>query len=199
MGNAVNRFRLAVAALAALTLAACYPPTTTHPIGTSSGLKPDPMLAGLWKGKAASGGEDGAYFHFLQQHDGSITAILVQAGNQPDGDWNLVTLTTARVGANRIMNARMISSNGKPETDAPAGTIPVLYRITTNGRLTLYMMDETAVKAAITAGKIKGTIEKGSLGDVAITADPVELDAFMASGDGRALFTKPFFVLRKMD
>ena len=161
MGNAVNRIRLAVASFAALTLAACYPPTTTHPVGASSGSKPDALLVGLWKGKSADTSGDFGYFHFLPQHDGSITAILVQAGNKPDGDWNLITLTTARAGDNRYMNARMLSTNGKPEVGAPAGTVPVLYRVSANGRLTLYLMDETAAKAAITAGKIKGRIEKG--------------------------------------
>ena len=37
------------------------------------------------------------------------------------------------------------------------------------------------------------------MGDATITAEPAELDAFMASAAGRALFTKPFFILRKMD
>lgn len=191
--------RLAVATLAVVALAACYPPTTSHPIGTTAGLKPDPLLAGLWKGGPPEPGERGGYFHFLPQSDGSITAILVQAGDKPDGDWNLITLTTAKAGANRFMNARMLSSNGKPEDDAPAGTVPVLYRLDSKGRLTLYLMDETATKAAITAGKIKGRIEKGSMGDATITADPAALDAFMASPAARTLFVKPFFVLHKME
>jgi hypothetical protein len=194
----VKLIRLSLAALAVLALAACYPPTTSHPIGTSAGLKPDPVLTGLWKGHPPDPKEAGGYFHFLPQEDGSITVILVESGEKPDGDWNLITLTTGKAGANRFMNARMLSSNGKPETGAPSGTVPVLYRLDGKGRMTLYLMDETATKAAITAGKIKGTIEKGSMGDATITADPAELDAFMQSPEALALFDKPFFILRKM-
>lgn len=191
-------FRPFLAALAALALAACYPPTTSHPIGMTTGLKPDPVLTGLWKGHPPDPKQAGGYFHFLPQQDGSITVILVESGEKPDGEWNLITLTTGKTGANRFINARILSSNGKPETGAPSGTVPVLYRLDAKDRMTLYLMDETAVKGAITAGKIKGTIEKGSLGDAVITADPTELDAFMESPQALALFDKPFFILRKM-
>ena len=51
---------------------------------------------------------------------------------------------------------------------------------------------------AIKSGKLKGTIEQGDFGDVAITAAPGELDAYMASPAGRALFTKPLVVLKKV-
>ena len=195
----MKTLRLALAAFAALTLCACYPPTTSHPVGTTSGLKPDSMLAGLWKGEPPQPGERGAYFHFLPQADGTMTTLLVQSGDQPDGDWNLVSLTTARAGTNRFMNARMLSSNGKPEEGSPEGTIPVLYRIDSKGRLTLYLMDEKSTKAAIAAGQIEGSLGEGESGDAVITAQPAALDKFMASAAARALFVKPFFTLRKLD
>ena len=192
-------YRIALIALATLALGACYPPTTSHPIGTVSGLKPDPALTGLWKGVSIEPGERGVYFHFLPRLDGNIEAVVVQAGDKPDGDWNLFSLTTGRAGANRFMNARMISTNGKPEDDFPGGTIPVLYRIDSKGRMTLYMMDEKSTKTAIAGGAIAGTIEKGEYGDSVITADGPALDKFMATPAARALFVKPFFTLTRMD
>ncbi|MGZ5933362.1 MAG: hypothetical protein ACXWLV_01485 [Rhizomicrobium sp.] len=195
----MKSFRLAVAAFAALALAGCYPPTTNHPIGTTTGLRPDPVLVGLWKGVPPDPGERGGYFHFLPQLDGTITVILVQAGDKPDGDWNLITTTTGKAGANRFMNVRMLSSNGKPEEGAPTGTVPVLYRIDARGEMTLYMMDETATGAAITSGQVKGVVEKGAYGDVIITADPKALDKFMQGPAAIALFKKPFFTLHRME
>jgi hypothetical protein len=195
----VNNFRPALAAFAMLVLAACYPPSTSHPVGSTTGLKPDPVLVGLWKGATADPSERGAYYHFLPKLDGTITVVIVQTGNEPDGDWNLITMTTGKAGANRYMNAQLLASNGKPEEGSPGGTIPVLYRIDAKGRLTLYLMNEDGTKAAIKAGKLKGTIGKGDYGDAMITADPAALDKFMASPAAAALFTKPFFTLHKME
>src|ERR1700730_15832238 len=36
-------------------LAACYPPTTEHPVGTSAGQKQDPQLVGLWHANGKNG------------------------------------------------------------------------------------------------------------------------------------------------
>jgi hypothetical protein len=179
---------------AALLLGACYPPTTSHPIG--AGGKPDTALTGLWKGTS----EDGkpGYFHFLPQADGTISVIITDGGPKAE-DWNYVTVTSATAGANRFLNARMLLSNGKAEDGAPAGTVPVLYRIDAKGVLTLAMMDETKVKAAITAHKIKGRIEPGSMGDATITADTATLNAFLKTPAGLALFDTPFFTLKKAE
>ncbi len=195
----MNILRPAVAAFALLALAACYPPTTTHPVGTTAGFKLDPVLSGTWKADPPEPSERGAFYHFLPKLDGTLTVLIVQSGDEPDGDWNLVELTTGKAGANRFMNARLLSSNGKPEEGSPGGTIPVLYRIDAKGRITLYLTDETATKAAIKAGKIKGTIGKGDSGDAVITADPAALDKYMASSAAAALFTKPFSTLHKID
>ncbi|HEY0107613.1 MAG TPA: hypothetical protein VGB91_16140 [Rhizomicrobium sp.] len=191
----MSRVTFAFALAAIFALAACYPPVTTHPVGTTAGLAPDPALTGLWKG-TNSDGKPG-YFHFLQQSDGTTVALIVEAGPKAE-DWNVATLTTARLGANRVMNATLQWTNDKPET-APPGTVPVLYRIDARGTLTLALMDETAVKAAIAAGRIKGTVGTGEFGDAIITADPKALDALFASPGAVKLFAEPFFTLRKVE
>ncbi len=183
------------ALVAALALGACYPPTTTHPVGSTSAQKPDPALIGLWKGPNSDGKP--GYFHFLRQSDGTIVAVIVEGGPKAE-DWNVATLTTARVGNNRILNARLLWTNGKPE-GAPAGTVPVLYRIDAKGTLTLSLPDEDAFKAAIAAGRIKGTVEKGQLGDAVVAADPKALDAFFAAPGVADLYSKPFFTLRRVE
>jgi hypothetical protein len=195
----MTKFHTTLALAAALILSACYPPTTSHPVGTTAGLKVDTALTGTWRGVADDGKP--SYFHFLAPSDGTQSVIIAESGPKAE-DWNYVTLTTAKLGANRFMNARMEIANGKPESgdaEAPAGTVPVLYRIDAKGVMTLAMMDETAVKAAIRAGRIKGTIEKGEMGDAVITAEPAALDAFLATPAALALFAKPFFTVKKVE
>ena len=45
----------ALAGLIAVALAGCFPPSTSHPVGLTAGLKADPALVGTWKGP----GDDG--------------------------------------------------------------------------------------------------------------------------------------------
>lgn len=195
----MNILRSALAATVLLALAACYPPTSSHPVGSTSGLKLDPALTGLWKADPPDPGERGAYFHFLPKLDGTLSIIIVQSGQEPDADWNLIASTTGTAGANRYINARLLSSDGKPEEGSPPGTIPVLYRFDAKGRLLLYLMNEDRTKAAIKAGKIKGTVGEGDTGDAVITEDAATLDKFMASPAAIELFVKPFFTLHRME
>jgi hypothetical protein len=184
---------------AALSLSACFPPTTTHPAGTTVGLANDPALVGLWRGKMHNDEDRAVYFHFLPADDGHITVVLVQSGAEPDGDWSVASITTATLGNNHLMNAQLTFSDGHAdEDDASHGSVPVLYRFEGN-RLVLYLMDEDATKAAIRAHQIAGTVEDGQFGDATITAAPKELDAFLASRKGAALFGERFATLTRMD
>jgi len=186
----MSRFPAILALAAALILSACYPPVTSHQVGTTVGIKNDPAVVGVWR---APGDKEHrpTYLHFLPRLEGPMAVLMVEGGPQPDGDWNEVSVTTARFGTFGFMNARLISGNGKSIEDQPEGTIPLLYRFGAKGRLLLYLPDETATKAAIKAGKIKGTITDNGKGDAVITADGAALDKFLASPAGQALYIKP--------
>jgi hypothetical protein len=187
---------------AALLLQACLPPATTHPVGSTVGLHNDPALTGLWRARMENGGiaERGAYFHFLPKLDGSITVVLVQAGNKPDGDWSVASITTATLGANHFFNAKLTATGDKPDAeDTMPNTMPMLYRFDGPRRLTLFFMDEDAAKAAIKSGAIRGTVGPGQFGDATITADPKSLDAFMATKKAARLFGEKFATLTKME
>ena len=173
----MTRLKFALALLTALALGGCYPPITSNPVGTTTGLNADPALSGMWTGTDHDG--KGHYVHFLYQSGGTITVLIVDRGPKAE-DWVSLTATTARLGANRVMNAKLLWTDNQPEADIK-GTVPVLYRFDAKGGLTLALMDENLVKAAIAAGRIKGTVEKGAMGDAVITADPKALDAFFAS------------------
>lgn len=195
-------FRLLTLLGTALLLQACLPPATTHPVGTTVGLHNDPALVGLWRARMENGssGERGAYFHFLPKTDGTLTVVLVQAGNQPDGDWSVATITTAALGANHFFNAKLTVTSDKSDTeDTTPNTMPMLYRFDGPRHLTLFFMDEDATKAAIQSGVIKGTVEPGQFGDAIITADPKSLDAFMATKKAASLFGEKFATLTKME
>lgn len=189
-----------LAAAAMLLLAACYPPTTTHPVGTTAGLSNDAALQGLWRGKMHNDEGRDVYFHFLPQGDGTITVVMVQSGSEPDGDWSVASITTATLGTNHFMNAQLLYSDGNAsDDDNPRGAVPLLYRLDGPNKIALFLMDEDATKAAIKSHDIAGTVEPGQFGDATITALPKDLDAFMASRKGVALFGERFATLTKIE
>jgi hypothetical protein len=190
----------AVAVCCTLLLAACFPPITAKPVGSEQA---DPSLRGLWRATMTHSdpGQDKAYFHFVPQSDGSMLVIIVSGAKKGDGDVMGATVRTAKLGSGRVMNATLVSFDVKKDgsdEEQPPGTIPVVYRM--NGKhLSLYLMDEKATKAAITAGRIKGTVGSGDYGDATITAEQPELDRFLSSAEGQALFSDKFAELTKMD
>lgn len=196
----MKMFRVELAGVLASLLVACFPPTTIHPIGASTGLKQDPLLVGLWRTTSTKPDDPGAYFHFLPRHDGTISLVFVSAGNKPDANWISMELTTAKIGPNHFINTLFVSQNGKPNKDSSHETIPLLYRFDPKGRMLLFLMDEGATSAAIKAGKLKGMFKRNDYDNAVITADAKALDAFMSTPAGTALFAgKPYFTLQKLD
>jgi hypothetical protein len=185
---------------AALLLPGCLPPMTSHPVGTTAGIVNDPALTGLWRARMQNSGDDpDVYFHFLPKDDGTITVVMVQGGSNVNSDWSVASITTAKVGSNHILNAKLTFSDDKPVADDSTDTTPLLYRSDRKGHLLLSLMDEDATKDAIQSGAIKGLVEQGQYGDVKITADPKSLDAFMGSARGAALFSAHFATLTKIE
>jgi len=184
---------------AALALGGCLPVTSKVPVGTTAGLKNDAALYGTWKGKNPDDKKqrDGT-FHFMRAKDGGFDVMVVMAEGGSDDGWTAFTARTATLGANRFLNAVMTYDKNEPVAGGlKNASIPLLYVV--KGRtLTLHLMDEDKTKDAIKAGKIEGTIESGTMGDVILTAGPKDLDAFMARPEAARLF-KPMLVLRKVD
>lgn len=181
----------------ALVSTACLPVTTTAPVGSTTTMTPDLGLAGMWKGKLPKETGD-VYFIFLPQSDGTTTAIMTEPSGKDTG-WSVYSFKTATLGSYHYMNAHEVSSDGKPADDSTAQkNIPVLYRMNGDGALVIYLIDEKRAGAAITANKITGTVDASKYGDTTLTASASDLDAFMGSADGRALFNAPLIILRKV-
>lgn len=194
----MKTMRFALLAAAALFVAACLPVTTKHPVGTTVGFKADPALLGIWKGRGEEKDDKDGYITFLNNADSTMTA-LVFSPTDDQGEWETYTLQTATVGGNHIMNARAALKNGQPITGDEANTLfPLLYQIK-KGSLTLFILDDDTTKAAIRSGKIQGAIDPGDMGDAHITAEPAALDAFFATKDGAALFSKKLLTLHRVD
>jgi hypothetical protein len=194
----MKSIRSSLAILALLALAACYPPTTDHPIGTSAGLKPDPMFEGTWKAGPDPDEHKIGYYHFLPGSDGTITALLVPDKGAPT-DVVVVRFTTAHLGKWGFMNVRLLDGMTTESKDQPSGSIPVLYHFDGANTLSFSMLDEDHLKEAINAHRIAGGPSPYDKNDIAITADGPALDKFFQSAAGVALFTKPFAVLHKIN
>ncbi|HEY1633007.1 MAG TPA: hypothetical protein VGF56_16940 [Rhizomicrobium sp.] len=188
--------RLSAFVALALLAAACLPVTTTTPVGTTTGLSADPALTGMWKGHGDKP-SDTIYAFFFPQSGATTSAVLLRSAAK-DGGWGHYTFETTTLGQYKFMNAHEISSDGKPSDAAAAQkTFPLLYRVNGDGALVIYLVDEKRAKAAIKAGKIQGTIDPTDYGDVVLTAAGADLDAFLQTPDGRALFVKPLAILKK--
>lgn len=196
----MKAFAFVIAAVVALTLSACFPPYTTHPLGTTIGLSNDPLLAGTWRADPPSGDTSGKfqYYHFLPAKNGTILAVAVPSVGE-SSDLLLVRLTTARVGAVGIMNARLMPGPDSDASGQAPGTIPVLYRQDAQGRLLLFTPNEDAVRDAIKAGTIGGTVGKDGAGDAVVTSDGPALDKYFLSKTGLALFTDLQLTLTKVN
>ncbi|HEY1837955.1 MAG TPA: hypothetical protein VGG36_09880 [Rhizomicrobium sp.] len=189
--------RLLGVVCASLFATACLPVTTAAPVGSTTAMAPDPALTGMWKGRPPKESQD-VYFTFLPQSDGTITAVFTEP-NGKDAGWGVYSLKTSMLGAYRYMNVHDVSADGKAAGDSEAqSNFPVLYRINGDGALVIYLMDEKRADAAIKATKIAGTVDASKYGDTSITASASDLDAFMGSPAGRALFNAPLLILHKM-
>lgn len=191
--------RLLLSAAALVALAACYPPVTTHPVGSTVGFKSDPSLAGLWKARPDADNQGSYYYHLLEEKDGTMFAVLVPDNYGHAKDVMMFKFKTARLGKNfGYLNVRAMMDPEHESPDQPSGTVLVLYRLEANGKLQIFMLDEDKTKDAIRAHKIAGTAGKAGTDDAVITADSATLDKVFRSPAGLALFEKPFATLTKV-
>ncbi len=191
--------RIAATLACVFLLAGCLPVTSKTPVGTTTGLGADKALIGTWKGHSADAdNKDDGFFHFMQAKDGSLTIAVILAKGSSDDGWTIFNARTASLGKNHFINAvETFDKDAPAEGDMKNANIPLLYAV--KGRtLTIYLIDEDKAKAAINAGKVKGTVEPGNSGDAQITADGAELDAFMAKPEAADLF-KVMMVLKRVD
>jgi hypothetical protein len=192
--------------LCALFAAGCGSVTTKYPIGSTTGLVPDTALVGTWRGQIDDSKPQSPPFflHFIKTH-GPMLAVWVapRVNDKGEGGVILFQITTGRTGDNRFINSKELKM-GAPHGVEGKGTFPSLYQFDGNDLL-LYKLDKQKTAEAIRSGKIAGIITQhgspnslSNYEDVQITAEPVALDAFMATSEGKSLFDS-MMVLKKVE
>jgi hypothetical protein len=188
-----------LALAAAGMLIACRPVVSTAPIGTTVGMNADPRLLGIWV-DAQSG--DNSYFANTPDGDGAIRSAMCDEPTAQGCDkYDYFRIHTARPGAYNYIDAAGTDAKGRPlaHSEVP-GHVPLAYAFDAKGQLVLYLMASQPARDAVRAGKIAGVVTKdrSKIEDVTLTAPAAQLDAFLATPEGHALFTasKPL-VLKK--
>ena len=181
-----------------LILTACLPVSSSSPLGTTVSPAPAPLLTGMWKGSLGTSASP-AYIAIYPGHDGlRKIVVLAPPTSSEEGGLMVLEARAAMLGGNTYLDAREVDDEGKAP-EAKVAHVPVLYEISADGHLALYLIDEKAARISIEKGAIAGTVEPGEFGDVRITADPAALDRFFAGNAGRALFTTPLGILQRVN
>lgn len=184
-----------------LFAAGCVTPTTRNPVGLTTGLTRDAALIGTWRDDEFRF-DEGEVFHVVPVGTETMTAFCIHMPQKKDeaGSFSVYEFTTAMAGQNHFINARELHLAREHVQDAD-GWMPLFYTTKNGGRsLKLYHLDQTRIAKAIESGALKGQVEKhkdtnsdGSVSEIIdsieITAEPAELDAFMAKPEAAGLFT----------
>lgn len=74
-------------------------------------------------------------------------------------------------------------------TEAGDGVYVIVKHEIKDDALTVWMLDEEKVKAAVKQGKLSGKVKNGAFSEVVVSASSEKLTAFFKSSDSKQLFT----------
>lgn len=171
---------------ALLVAVSCGPPGSKHPLTDPAAAKADPRLAGTFVG-ALEGAR--TVLHLFPKTGASLDLVLVGDDKEKGAAVLVFDAFPSVVGGRTYLNLRSKTFQG------PYGEDPKLaeewifarYEVSPRGALTLWVMTEDEVKAAVEAGKLQGQVTEG---DVHLTASSPELAAFVAAADPAKLFNR---------
>ncbi len=196
----ISRRRMSVLLLLPLLmcLAACKI-DSVNPISPLESAQPDPALYGLWRHRAKG---ELTYVHIGPEFSlraGAAAAAdprtrIVLVDHKPNGITDEAHVAYAsRIGRQRYLNVVQVDEG------RPVGYLFVRYTLIDANTLRFSTMNEEALKAAIGAGRIRGTTRgDGLASETAITAGSAEIENFLKS-DGAKLFTTPVVLRRVQD
>jgi hypothetical protein len=171
-----------------------------NPISSFDSAQADPALYGAWRYRAEG---ELTYVHigpeFSLEIRGAETVAnkhirIILIDHKPNGlTDDAYTAHVSRVGKQRFLNVVQVD-DGKP-----VGFIFVRYALLDHDTLRFSMIDGDLLKAAIGAGRIKGTVRgEGLTSETVMTAEPAEIEAFLKKEGGK-LFAKPVVLRRVQD
>lgn len=191
------RYKFSIAILLLLTGLAGCKVDSINPISAPDGALPDAALNGVWRFKAK--GEltyvhIGPEFSLVDAATATKRTRFVIVDHKSNGVTDEAYVAhPSRVGKQRYLNVVQI------EDGRTAGFILVHYTLIDNDTIRFSTMSEEALKSAIGAGRIKGTIRgEGLAAQTAITAESAEIQDFLRNG-GEKLFATPIVLRRVQD
>ena len=169
-----------------------------NPISSFDNAQPDVALYGVWRYQTKG---ELTYVHIGPEFSQSIgdTAAaankrtrIILVDHKPNGITDEAHVAHgSRVGKQRYLNVVQV------EEGKPVGFVFVQYTLIDNNTLRFSTINDEVLKAAISAGRIKGTIRgEGAVSETAITAESGEIEKFLRH-DGGKLFAKSV-VLRRV-
>jgi hypothetical protein len=183
--------------LVVATLAGCKI-DSVNPISPFESAQPDTAIYGVWRYKAK---DELSYIHIGPEFSlgdaakpGNRRTRIVIVDHKANGLTDEAYIAyTSRVGKQRYLN--VVQAEG----EKTVGYLFVRYTLVDRNTLRFATIDEDALKAAIRAGRIKGTTRgEGLSSETAITAESAEIEQFLGAEGGK-LFSTPVVVRRVPD
>ncbi|HTR57328.1 MAG TPA: hypothetical protein VMM27_04055 [Casimicrobiaceae bacterium] len=169
--------RASLLAVLIVGIAGCI--ESKYPVSPAEGAAPDPALYGLWRSNDKG---EVVYVHVGPKFPPGATPgtpartmVIVIDHNMSGISDDAYLGHPSRIGAQRYLNLEQIR-DGKP-----AGFVFVKYALSENNNaLNFWTMSEEAVKRAIGAGQIEGTISgTAPVADLVITSNSDAIEKFL--------------------
>lgn len=181
-----RRLYVPAAVLAALAVAACVP-ISSRPLSDPAAARVDRRLEGGWRLISSSGPWVHVYFSRHAANEGMMRVIVME----PRRDGTL-TVDSYTGFATHLRGGDFLNISYSEDQGRRRGYVFVRYRVLPDKRLEIALPDESRLKAAVAQGHITGAVEPRASGsEVTLTAKPRELEEFLTSKKGAAVFQAP--------
>ncbi|TNE36929.1 MAG: hypothetical protein EP347_09520 [Alphaproteobacteria bacterium] len=195
-----NIMKALVLILLAGVLVACYP-ESKYPLSSPEISVVDEDLIGLWYGGEEGDPSEHSYYAFLQIDDDRFDIIGLNFNDTKD-EWIRMSAFTTEIGGSKFMSITFEDESGvkaaeAEDADEPRNYLLCRYEVSGDSKLTVYLMDEEAMLAALAAQTSAATNNNWLDNDGRITAPTEVLRSVIASSDATLLFNDVFGVYER--
>ena len=195
----LKQIMLSIASAVFLCAMSACVPEFENPLVPDKNLMPDTQLTGTWMAE-----KDGERYwaYVYPRKDGWVDIILAELRNEKEGpqsiDIDMYEGYSASVGGARFLVVRERSTHPQEREDK---LTMVHYSVSPGGILSIRMLDDSKIKAAIDKGLLNGdTKQEGYVNGSLVTSSAEELAAFISvHGINSILDEQPPAEYRKQD